>query len=291
MSKKRSGLGRGLNALIPATDIEEKEEGVSSKERIHEIEIGLIKTNPNQPRKNFDKDKIEELVKSVKSHGIMQPIIVSAEEKGYRIIAGERRYRAARKADFKSVPCIIREAKPSERMELALIENLQREDLNPIEEAMAFKLLMDEHGLTQEKVSDLAGKSRPYVANLLRLLGLEDEIRELISDGKITGGHGRTLLGLPSGEKRKRLSEKIIENGLSVREAERQVKLILNDKEDKIYKKPVASDPEVIIMEEKLRERFSTKVNIKNGRKNVGKIEISYHGVDEFQRIMNLLRK
>ncbi|MBK5251427.1 MAG: ParB/RepB/Spo0J family partition protein [Peptostreptococcaceae bacterium] len=291
MSKKRSGLGRGLNALIPATDTGEKEEGVSLKERIHDIEIGLIKTNPNQPRKHFDKDKIEELAKSVKRHGIIQPVIVSQEEKGYRIIAGERRYRAAREANLKSVPCIIREAKPAERMELALIENLQREDLNPIEEAMAFRLLMDEHGLTQEKVSDVAGKSRPYVANLIRLLGLEDEIKGLIAEGKITGGHGRTLLGLPSGEKRKMLLERIVEKGLSVREAERQVKLILSEKQEKNYKKPIEIDPEVLIMEETLRERFATKVNIKNGRKNEGKIEISYHGLDEFERIMNLLRK
>lgn len=291
MSKKRSGLGRGLNALIQETDTRAKEEGVSLTERINDIETGLIKTNPNQPRKHFDKNKIEELANSVKRHGIMQPIIVSQEGKGYRIIAGERRYRAARKANLKSVPCIIREAKPAERMELALIENLQREDLNPIEEAMAFRLLMDEHGLTQEKVSDVAGKSRPYVANLLRLLGLENEIKELIAEGKITGGHGRTLLGLPSAEMRKILAEKIVENGLSVREAERQVKLILNEKQEKNDKKPRESDPEVLIMEEILREMFATKVNIKNGRKNKGKIEISYHGLDEFERIIDLLRK
>lgn len=289
MAKKRSGLGRGLNALIPATD--EKIKETSSKEEIRDIETEMIKTNPNQPRKFFDPDKIEDLAKSIRKHGIMQPIIVSKEEKGFVIIAGERRYRAARKADLKKVPCIIRQAKADEIMELALIENLQREDLNPIEEAMAFKSLIEEYGFTQEKVSEVAGKSRPYVANMIRLLGLEEDIRGFIEKGRLSGGHGRSLLALASGEKRMILANKIIENGLSVREAERQVKLILKEKQEKTNKRLIEDDPQVLIMEERLRERFATKVNIKNGNKNKGKIEILYHGLDEFQRIMDLLKK
>ncbi len=290
MAKKRSGLGRGLNALIPEMEKTEKD-ARASKKSIHEIDANLIKTNPNQPRKHFDKNKIEELALSVKRHGIMQPVIVMPDGDGYRIVAGERRYRAARKANLKSVPCIIREVEASEGMELALIENLQREDLNPIEEAMAFKQLMDEHGMTQEKVAEVAGKSRPYVANMVRLLGLEEKMRNLIVNGELTGGHGRTLLGLPSEEKRAFLAQKIIKNGWSVREAEKQVKTMLSKKAKGAASATKEEDNEIFDMEEVLRERFATKVHIKNGTKNRGKIEISYHGLDEFERIMKLLRK
>jgi len=290
LAKKRSGLGRGLNALIPEMEKTEKD-ARASKKSIHEIDANLIKTNPNQPRKHFDKNKIEELALSVKRHGIMQPVIVMPDGDGYRIVAGERRYRAARKANLKSVPCIIREVEASEGMELALIENLQREDLNPIEEAMAFKQLMDEHGMTQEKVAEVAGKSRPYVANMVRLLGLEEKMRNLIVNGELTGGHGRTLLGLPSEEKRAFLAQKIIKNGWSVREAEKQVKTMLSKKAKGAASATKEEDNEIFDMEEVLRERFATKVHIKNGTKNRGKIEISYHGLDEFERIMKLLRK
>lgn len=290
MAKKRSGLGRGLNALIPEMEKTERD-ALSSKKSILEIDANLIKTNPNQPRKHFDKNKIEELALSVKRHGIMQPVIVMPDGDGYRIVAGERRYRAARKANLKSVPCIIREVEASEGMELALIENLQREDLNPIEEAMAFKQLMDEHGMTQEKVAEVAGKSRPYVANMVRLLGLEEKMRNLIVEGELSGGHGRTLLGLPSEEKRAFLAQKIIKNGWSVREAEKQVKTMLSKKPKGDDSARKEEDNEIFAMEEVLRERFATKVHIKNGTKNRGKIEISYHGLDEFERIMKLLGK
>jgi len=290
LAKKRSGLGRGLNALIPEMEKTERD-ALSSKKSILEIDANLIKTNPNQPRKHFDKNKIEELALSVKRHGIMQPVIVMPDGDGYRIVAGERRYRAARKANLKSVPCIIREVEASEGMELALIENLQREDLNPIEEAMAFKQLMDEHGMTQEKVAEVAGKSRPYVANMVRLLGLEEKMRNLIVEGELSGGHGRTLLGLPSEEKRAFLAQKIIKNGWSVREAEKQVKTMLSKKPKGDDSARKEEDNEIFAMEEALRERFATKVHIKNGTKNRGKIEISYHGLDEFERIMKLLRK
>ena len=266
-------------------------DALSSKKSILEIDANLIKTNPNQPRKHFDKNKIEELALSVKRHGIMQPVIVMPDGDGYRIVAGERRYRAARKANLKSVPCIIREVEASEGMELALIENLQREDLNPIEEAMAFKQLMDEHGMTQEKVAEVAGKSRPYVANMVRLLGLEEKMRNLIVEGELSGGHGRTLLGLPSEEKRAFLAQKIIKNGWSVREAEKQVKTMLSKKPKGDDSARKEEDNEIFAMEEVLRERFATKVHIKNGTKNRGKIEISYHGLDEFERIMKLLGK
>jgi len=290
LAKKRSGLGRGLNALIPEMEKTERD-AQSTRKSIMEIDANLIKTNPNQPRKHFDKNKIEELALSVKRHGIMQPVIVMPDGEGYRIVAGERRYRAARKANLKSLPCIIREVEASEGMELALIENLQREDLNPIEEAMAFKQLMDEHGMTQEKVAEVAGKSRPYVANMVRLLGLEEKMRNLIVGGELTGGHGRTLLGLPSEEKRALLAQKIIKNGWSVREAEKQVKTMLSEKPKSGASATKEEDNEIFAMEEVLRERFATKVHIKNGTKNRGKIEISYHGLDEFERIMKLLRK
>jgi len=290
LAKKRSGLGRGLNALIPDMEKPEREAKESNK-KILDIDTNLIKTNPNQPRKHFDKDKIEELALSVKRHGIMQPVIVMTDGDGYRIVAGERRYRAARKADLKSVPCIIREVEASESMELALIENLQREDLNPIEEAMAFRQLMDEYKMTQEKVAEVAGKSRPYVANMVRLLALDDKIRDSIAKGDISGGHGRTLLGLPSEENRALLAQKIIKNGWSVREAEKQVKAMLSEKARKADNIEIEEDSEILLMEEALRERFATKVHIKNGTKNRGKIEISYHGLDEFERIMKLLGK
>jgi len=289
LAKKKTGLGRGLNALIP--DIEKQErEDKPSKKNILDIDANLIKTNPNQPRKHFDKSKIDELALSVKRHGIMQPVIVMPDGDGYIIVAGERRYRAARKAELKSVPCIIREVGATESMELALIENLQREDLNPIEEAMAFRQLMDEHGMTQEKVSFVAGKSRPYIANMVRLLGLDEKTRKLVVKGDLSGGHARTLLGLASEEKRALLAKKIIKNGWSVREAEKQVKNMLSEKQKKPYTAEREEDSEISTIEEALRERFATKVNIKNGKKNRGKIEISYHGLDEFERIMKLLK-
>lgn len=288
MVKKRSGLGRGLGALIP-DDFEAAPSRNAAGPGPIELEMDLIRTNPDQPRKHFDEKKLEALKASVLRHGVMQPVLVEKERDGYRIIAGERRYRAARKAGLKKLPCLIRTPKPEEAMELALIENLQREDLNDMEEAAAYRLLMDRHGFTQERVAEMAGKSRSYVGNMVRLLGLEPELQALVASGKLSGGHGRTLLGLPEGADRKTMAEAILSQGWSVRETERRVKRFL-EKKEKLDKRSRQKDPELAALEESLRKRFATRIRIRNKKNNSGRIEIEYHGLSEFERILNLLK-
>lgn len=283
MPKKRGGLGKGLNALIP-----DAYEDMPARKGVMEIEINSIRTNPDQPRKHFDETKIETLKASIQEYGIMQPILVKKMDKGYQIIAGERRYRAARKAGLKQIPCLVRETEAEEGMALALIENLQREDLNDIEEASAYRQLMEGHGFTQEKVAEVAGKSRPYVANMVRLLGLEPEVQDLVAGGLLSGGHGRTLLGLPPGKTREVMAERIMKNGWSVRETERQVKAMTTEPVRKGENKQ--EDPEIRALEEFLRNRFATKIRILNRSRNRGKIEIEYHGLEEFERILSMLK-
>ncbi|MDF2675738.1 MAG: ParB/RepB/Spo0J family partition protein [Bacillota bacterium] len=278
MAIKRKALGKGLSALIP----EELEQ--EDIKKIEDIDTNLICPNPNQPRKVFEKDKLNELTESIKKYGVIQPIIVKKEGNLYTIIAGERRWRACKNANLKSIPCIVRDIENKNASEIALIENLQREDLNPIDEANAYEFIMDRYDITQEDVSNIVGKSRVYVTNIIRLTNLDKYVQEKIISNEITAGHGRALISL-SNDKQIEITNKIIRENLSVRDIE---KLVRDSKKTK-EKKHKEKDKYLSYIEEMLTDRFSARVNI-NSKKSKGKIEISYNNVDDLNRILELLK-
>ncbi|OIK13844.1 chromosome partitioning protein ParB [Bacillus sp. MUM 116] len=275
------GLGKGLDAIFSNME-------VNKDETVQEIKLKELRPNPYQPRKTFQQEAIDELKESILEHGILQPLVVRKSIKGYEIVVGERRFRAAREAKFQTVPAVVRELSEQQMMELAVIENLQREDLNPIEEAIAYQTLMEKLKLTQEEVAKRLGKSRPHVANHVRLLSLPAKIQELISSGKISMGHGRALLGLRQKAKLPILVEKVINEGLNVRQLEKLIQQ-LNDNVSRETKKPEAKK-DVFLQEREhaLRERFGTTVNIKNS-KNKGKIEIEFFSQEDLERILEML--
>ncbi len=279
----KKGLGKGLGALLDSDNILQDSSGVS------EISINEIEPNTNQPRKNFDQEKIRGLAESIQQHGVVQPIIVKKLDKGYSIIAGERRWRASKIAGLKTIPAIIKDMSSREIMEIALIENIQREDLNPIEEAEAYQKLMEEHGLTQESLSKLVGKSRAAIANSVRLLSLSEKVKEMLVDELLTPGHARTLITIDNAEKQGKIAGEIIEKRLSVRETEKFINEHIREREKK-KKNPTLKDPAIIDMEEKLKSLLGTKVDLQH-RLNKGKIIIEYYSNDEFDRIIDLITK
>ncbi|OPJ55446.1 ParB/RepB/Spo0J family partition protein [Alkalithermobacter paradoxus] len=281
MAKNR--LGKGLSALIPK--IESKLESEDVKRDIVNISINKIYPNENQPRKLFDKEKIEMLSQSIKSYGVLQPILVKKEENGYMIVAGERRFRASKMAGLKEIPCVIKELSPRDVAEIALIENLQREDLNAIEEALAYKSLIENYDVTQEEISQAVGKSRPHITNTIRLLNLDERVLKLVESGEISPGHGKALLRINDKDLQFEIANKVIDNCLSVRETENIAKNILEKKEVKVEKRDKEKDPFVVSIEEKLRNIFGTKVNILKGKKK-GKIEIEYYDEQELENIL-----
>lgn len=277
------GLGKGLNAFF--ANIEPEKE-----EAVREVQLKDLRPNPYQPRKIFDKEAIDELRKSIQEHGILQPIIVRKTIKGYEIVVGERRYRAAKEAKLEKVPVVVRELSEQQMMELAVLENLQREDLTPIEEASAYQLLMEKLSLTQEQVAKRLGKSRPHIANHIRLLSLSPKIQKLISDGIISMGHGRALLGLRKKDNINLVVEKVVKEGLNVRQLEQLIQQ-LNENVSRETKKP-KQEKNVFIREQEtfLRERFGTTVNIKQSKnKKKGKIEIEFFSDEDLERILELL--
>ena len=278
MAAKRKALGRGLSALIPE-DLEKED-----SQRIEEIDTNLICPNPNQPRKIFEQVKLEELSESIKKYGVIQPIIVRKDGDIYTIIAGERRWRACKNADVKSIPCIVRDIENKNASEIALIENIQREDLNPVDEANAYEFIMDRYGITQEEVSNIVGKSRVYVTNMMRLSNLDEYVKSKIVSNEITAGHGRAMLSL-SAEGQAAMTDKIIKENLSVRDVEKLVR----DTKKPGRKAVPEKDKYIVYIEELLSERFSSKVQIKRN-KNRGKIEIEYSGNDDLNRILDLLK-
>lgn len=290
MSKK-TGLGRGLGALIPGdTDINIKQKINESGDLIDEIDIDLIIPNRDQPRRQFDKEKIEALAESIKLHGLLQPIVLKRKDSFYEIIAGERRWRACKHIQMKKVPAIVKDVDEFTIAQLALIENIQREDLNPIEEAMAFQKLIDLYGMTQENLSKIVGRSRSFITNYLRMLKLEPEILKSIADGIISHGHGRALLGLDNVKDRMKAYDKIVADGLSVRQTEALVKNF-----EQVFKAPVKRKSqkklqEIIYLEEQLAVHIGTKINIKekNGK---GKIEIDFYNIDDLNRIIDTIKK
>ena len=278
MAAKRKALGKGLSALIPE-DLEKED-----YEKIHEIDIDLISPNPNQPRKVFEQDKLNELTESIKKYGVIQPIILRKEGELFTIIAGERRWRACKNANIKTIPSIVRDIENKNASEIALIENIQREDLNPIDEANAYEFVMERYGITQEQVSNIVGKSRVYVTNIMRLNNLDEYVKDKIIKNLITAGHGRAILSLDK-EKQKSLTDIIIRDNLSVRDVEKLVRSLKKPRR----KTKAEKDKYIVYLEELLTERFSTRVNIKNN-KNKGKIEIEYTGNDDLNRILELLK-
>ena len=298
---KKGGLGRGLEALfadsVPVTrevkpletaakPAKKSEEKAEPAETVQYISIHDVKPNANQPRKVFDEEKIAELAASIKENGIIQPLIVRKKGKGYEIVAGERRWRASVKAELKEVPCIVRELDDEQNMLLAIVENMQREDLNPMEEAEGLNQMIAAYGLTQEQVSKSIGKSRPYIANSLRLLKLPEEIRDLISDGSLSAGHGRTLVSVPDEARQIEIARKILKDGLSVRETEKLAAEKEEPGKKRRGRKP--KDPDVARVEADLKEALGTRVNIKRTGKK-GKIEIEFFSRDELERLIEML--
>ncbi|MDD4779993.1 MAG: ParB/RepB/Spo0J family partition protein [Tissierellia bacterium] len=278
MATKRKALGRGLAALIPE-DLEKEDVN-----KIVDIEIDLICPNPNQPRKIFEQERMNELTDSIKKYGVIQPIIVRKDGDLYTIIAGERRWRACKNANIASIPCIIRDIENKNASEIALIENIQREDLNPIDEANAYEFIIGRYGITQEEVSNIVGKSRVYVSNIMRLTNLEKYVQDKIIKNEITAGHGRAIISL-SPNKQIEITNKIIKEQLSVREVE---KLVRNDKKSP-KKKEQVKDKYIVYVEDLLSERLSAKVNIRSNKKK-GKIEIQFNNNDDLNRLLDLLK-
>ena len=281
MAVKKRGLGKGLSALI-SDDLLVDES--NEKETVEYIDINLISPNKNQPRKNMDKEALKELADSIKVHGLIQPIIIRKVGSKHELIAGERRWRACKMAGLKEIPCIIKDIDDKVSAKYALIENIQREDLNPIEEAVAYKKLMEDYDLTQEEVAKEVGKSRSYIANTVRLLNLHEKIIEYISKGQLTAGHGKALLSIKDEDKQLHAAEEIIKNDLNVRQTED-----ITNKKAKKKDKNSKKEPYIVEVEENLMRILGTKVNLVQGRKK-GKIEIEYYDNEDLERIIDILR-
>ncbi|WP_379970838.1 ParB/RepB/Spo0J family partition protein [Ectobacillus sp. sgz5001026] len=275
------GLGKGIQALFP--DLEAKEEEI-----VQDIELNQIRPNPYQPRKYFSNEAIQELTDSIKEHGILQPIIVRKSIKGYEIVVGERRFRAAKEAELENIPAVVRGLNDQQMMELALLENLQREDLSPIEEAHAYQKLMEELKLTQEQLAKRLAKSRPHIANHIRLLSLPTYVQDFISEGKLSMGHGRTLLSLKDQSKLQAVISRIQKESLNVRQLEQLIQQ-MNQNVPRETKK-VKREQNIYYVEQEtvLRERFGTAVKIKE-KDNKGKIEIDFFNKEDLQRILDVL--
>jgi len=282
----KKGLGKGLNTLFTEGIGEE-----SIENGIIEVKITQVEPNKSQPRKSFDAEKLEALAESIKEHGMIQPIIVTEiETNRYKIVAGERRWRAAKLVGIEKIPVVIKEYTNQQVAEIALIENLQREDLNPIEEALGYKELCDVYEMTQEQISKKVGKSRSAVANSMRLLSLEEELREKLISGEISEGHARAALSLDGFVLREFLINQIIKNGLNVRQAEILAKQLQKKPKEKKPTVPDIYEIELQRIQDRLSADLGTKVIISNGAKK-GKIEIEYYGNDDLDRILKLINK
>lgn len=273
------GLGRGLDALFQEN---------KNDELVEEIQLTNIRPNPYQPRHEFEENALNELADSIRTHGVLQPIVVRQSVKGYDIVVGERRFRASKLAGRHTVPAIVKTLTDKQMMELAIIENLQREDLNPLEEAKSYDMLMTKLNLTQSETAERLGKSRPYIANMLRLLQLPEEVKQLINDKKLSGGHGRTLLSLKDAETMKLTADKVVRESMSVRQLEQYVKTLGNQPVNE--KKPVQKPKFLVKHEQTLKERLGTKVEISKSRKK-GKIAIEFTSEEEFNRLIQLLEQ
>ncbi|MFU0827723.1 MAG: ParB domain-containing protein [Lachnoclostridium sp.] len=294
MATVKKGLGKGLDSMIPENIKKAKPESSKSKEedvsRETLININEIEPNRNQPRKNFDEDSLQELADSIKQYGIIQPLILQKKDNYYVIVAGERRWRAAKLAGLKQIPAIIKDYSSQEIMEIALIENLQREDLNPIEEAIAYQNLIKEFNLKQDEVAERVSKSRVAITNSMRLLKLNEKVQQMLIDGLISSGHARALLAIEDSDLQYQTAMKVFDEKLSVRETEKLVKRILSVKDQAQKESAVTKETSFIYrdLEEKMKSIIGTKVRIKNKANNKGKIEIEYYSAEELERIIEL---
>lgn len=289
----KRGLGKGLDSMIPTkTKVnEEKKEEEFVKEKKVEVMISINDIEPNtlQPRQNFNEDSLHELSESIKQYGIIQPLILQKRERYYEIIAGERRWRAARLAGLKEVPAIIKEYTNKEILEVSLIENIQRDDLNPIEEALAYQRLIEEFELKQDEVAERVSKSRAAITNSMRLLKLNNTIQQMIMEELITSGHARALIPIEDQEVQTAIATKIIDEKLSVREVEKLVKKVLENKETKDKKQDFTNEVIYKDLEEKIKAIIGTKVTINKKANNKGKIEIEYYSNEELDRIIDMM--
>ncbi len=274
MNKIKKGLGRGLSSLIGETKVETK---------TNKLPLSEIQPNKFQPRKNFDEESLNDLTNSIRERGVIQPIIVRKSNEKYEIIAGERRWLSARKAGLHEIPVVVTDADDLKSLEFAIVENVQRHDLNPLEEALGYKRLIDEFSYDQEKVSKFIGKSRSYITNTLRLLNLPSDVLKFVEEKKITAGHAKILVGLDNASF---IASKIIEKKLSVRQTENFVKIF----KKKSYKKALPKDPNIKHLEESLIDKIGLNVSIKNDKRNKGTITFSYHDMDQLNKIIDIIK-
>lgn len=295
MSGKKKGLGRGLNTLIPSVPIMDSglAKEVAEKKEDHSISelmmpIQKLEPNPQQPRNQFDEDGLQELADSIKQYGILQPLLVKKRDHYYEIIAGERRWRAAKLAGMKEVPVIVKDFTEREIVEIALIENIQRENLSPIEEAMAYKKLMQDFQLKQDEIAAKVSKSRATITNSLRLLKLDHRVQNMLEDEMISTGHARALLGISDGDMQYQIAMKVFDEKLSVRDIEKLVKTMNQPKKGKEQKDKYSFLYQDL--EETMKQILGSKVHIKNKKDNKGKIEIEYYSRDELERIVDMIK-
>ena len=292
MNEKKRGLGRGLNALInTGSDTENNKENTKENHEYKEvfINISLVEPNRNQPRKEFDKESLSELANSIKQYGILQPIIVQKNGDMYEIIAGERRWRAAKEAGLTEVPVIVRDYDKQKVMEISIIENIQREDLNPIEEAMAYQSLMEEYGLKHDELAEKVSKNRSTITNSMRLLKLSKNIQQMLIDGRISTGHAKVLLSVEDINEQEKIAQELIDKSLSVRELEKLVKKYTKPRKKKDNKDDKDYSLFYREYEDRLKDILGTKVQINTKDKNKGRIEIDYYSAAELERIVELL--
>ena len=290
MATKKRGLGRGLDALLGGASVSAMQEEAAKVDtrELQQLPLELVQRGKYQPRRDMDPQALEELAQSIRNHGVMQPIVVRPVEGGrYEIIAGERRWRASQQAGLERVPALVREVPDEAAIAMALIENIQREDLNPIEEAVALQRLQQEFQLTQQQVADTVGKSRVSVSNLLRLIALPEEIKTLLSHGDLEMGHARALLGLPA-DQQVEGARHVVARGLTVRQTEALVRQWLSSKEKP--KAEVKVDPDISRLEQRLAERLGSPVQIKHGQKGKGQLVIRYSSLDELQGVLAHIR-
>ena len=279
---KKTGLGKGLDALFITNS--EPEEEAKDGEKIYNLSINEVEPNREQPRKYFEEEALEELAESIKRYGLIQPIIVTKKDGYYEIIAGERRWRASKKAGLKEIPAIVRENDERKNKEISLIENIQREDLNAVEKAMGMKVLMEEYSLTQQQISEILGKSRSSIANTVRILNLDKRVLELAKEGKLTEGHCRALLSIEDGDKQLEMALRIIERGDNVRETEEKTQV-----SKKMKKKTQRYEAIYKDIEDSFQSFFGTKVSLKAGQRK-GKIVIEYKSNEDLERLLELIK-
>ena len=277
----RKGLGKGLGALIPEVEVTERDQ-------IHEIEVTRIRPNPRQPRKHFDTEKLEELAQSIREHGVIQPLVVRPHGEGYEVVAGERRWRASQLAGQDRVPAVIRDLSDAKMMEIALIENLQREDLNPLEGAEAYRVLLDEYQMTQDDLARRVGKSRPQITNTLRLLSLSPAVRQEVAAGHVSVGHAKVLLGLEDGAVQNKWAARVARDGLSVRQLEEALQHDEKEQAGKTRRAKAPREADLLVVEDQLRQHLGTPVKITPGSPR-GHLLISFFGEADLTRLVEII--